>query len=79
VLHVGSSKRLILKAEKVPRINDRVVDENLKFVGVVFDVFGPVASPYVVVEPSVDEPEPLVNRVLYVFPSKSRRRREKRK
>jgi RNA-binding protein len=78
VLHVGSSKRLILKAEKVPRINDKVMDENLKFVGVVFDVFGPVASPYVAVEPSVDEPERLVNHVLYVSPSNRRRKWERR-
>jgi RNA-binding protein len=73
VLHVSSSKNLILKAEKIPRINDEVVDENLKSVGVVFDVFGPVSSPYVAVKPSVEEPQRFVNRFLYVFPSPKRK------
>jgi len=73
VLHVSSSKNLILKAEKLPRINDKVVDENLKPVGTVFDVFGPVSSPYVAVKPSVEEPQRFVNRVLYVFPSPKRK------
>jgi RNA-binding protein len=72
---VGSSGRLILRAERLPRINDRVVDENLRFVGVVFDVFGPVASPYVVVECGVEEPGRFVDRVLYVFSSGGGRRR----
>lgn len=73
VLHVSSSKNLILKAEKLPRINDKVVDENLKSVGTVFDVFGPVSSPYVAVKPRVEEPQRFVNSVLYVFPSRKRK------
>ncbi len=78
VLHVSSSKSLILKAEKSPRINDKVVDENLKSVGTVFDVFGPVSSPYVTVKPNVEEPQRFVNHILYVFPSR-RRKGKKRK
>jgi len=62
-----------LKAEKLPRIKDKVVDENLKSVGTVFDVFGPVSSPYVAVKPSVEEPQRLVDRVLYVSPSLRRK------
>jgi len=69
---------MILKAENIPHIGDKVVDENLQQVGTVFDVFGPVSSPYVAVRPSVDEPSVFVNRVLYAVPS-SRLRREKRK
>ncbi len=78
VLHVSSSKNLILKAEKLPKINDKVVDENLKSVGTVFDVFGPVSSPYVAVKPSVEEPQRFVNRVLYVFPRLKRKWKRKR-
>lgn len=73
VLHFSSSKNLILKADKLPRINDKVVDENLKSVGTVFDVFGPVSSPYVAVKPIIEEPQRFVNHVLYVFPSLKRR------
>lgn len=79
MLHVSSSKNLILRAEKLPRIRDRVVDENLKSVGTVFDVFGPVSSPYVAVKPSVEEPQRFVNSVLYVFPSNRRRKWKRRR
>jgi len=36
--------------ENVPKIGDRVVDEKLKHIGDVGDVFGPVSSPYAVVK-----------------------------
>jgi len=78
VLHISSSKNLILKAEKVPKINDKVVDENLKSVGTIFDVFGPVSSPYVAVKPNVEEPQRFVDRVLYVFPSVKRKRKKRK-
>jgi RNA-binding protein len=78
VLHVSSSKNLILRTGRPPRINDKVVDENLKPVGTVFDVFGPVSSPYVAVRTSVENPEQLVDHVLYVYPSPKRRRKKRR-
>ena len=65
VLHVGSDKKLILKAEKTPQIGDKVVDESLKPVGTIFDIFGPVSSPYVSVKTKVKEPRDLVGHVLY--------------
>jgi len=79
VLHVSSTKNMILKAENIPHIGDRVVDENLKQVGVVFDVFGPVSSPYVAVRPNVEEPSLLVNHVLYAVPSNKPRREKRRR
>jgi len=63
---------MILKAENVPRIGDQATDEDLKAVGTVFDVFGPVSNPYVAVRPSVDEPSRFVQRVLYATPSEKR-------
>lgn len=68
VLHVSSDKNLILKAEKIPRIGDKVVDELLKPVGTIFDIFGPVSSPYASVKPKVKEPHNLVGHVLYTSP-----------
>ena len=65
---------MILKAENIPRIGDRVVNEKIKPVGTVFDVFGPTSSPYVAVKPNIQTPEQLVNHILYVVPSKSGRR-----
>ncbi|MCW4035528.1 MAG: Gar1/Naf1 family protein [Candidatus Bathyarchaeota archaeon] len=73
VLHVSSTKNVIVKAENIPRIGDDVTNENLKPVGTVFDVFGPTSSPYVAVKPHIQNPEQLINNVLYASPSKSTR------
>jgi len=70
---------MILKAENIPRIGDTVVDENLNNVGTVFDVFGPVSSPYVAVKPSVEEPSLFVDHVLYAVPSLKMRREKRRR
>ncbi len=74
VLHVSPNRNVILKAEKVPQIGDAVVDEKLKHVGTVFDVFGPVCSPYVAVKSSVGDPHRFVNRVLYALVRKPGRK-----
>ncbi len=77
VLHVSPSRNLIMKVEKVPKIGETVVDENLKQVGKVFDILGPTSSPYVAIRPTVRDPEKMINRLVYVIPSK--RRKEKNK
>jgi RNA-binding protein len=80
VLHVSSSRNMILKAENVPRIGNKVLDENLKPVGIIFDVFGPTSSPYVAVKPSIHNPQDLVKRILYAVPSKfGNKKRKKRR
>jgi len=66
-----------MKVENIPRIGETVVDENLKPVGKVFDILGPVSSPYAAIRPTIRDPEKLVNRPVYVIPSK--RRKEKNK
>jgi rRNA processing protein Gar1 len=48
-------------------------------VGTVFDIFGPTSSPYVAVKPQIRSPEQLVNHVLYVVPSRTGRKKRKRK
>jgi len=79
VLHVSNTKNMILKAENIPRIGDSVANEKLKPVGTVFDVFGPISSPYVAVKPNIKSPEQLVNQVLYVVPSKDERIKRKKR
>jgi len=79
VLHVSSTKNMILKAENIPHIGDKVVDENLHDVGTVFDVFGPVSTPYVAVRTSVEEPSRLIDHILYAVPSFELRREKKRR
>jgi rRNA processing protein Gar1 len=64
-----------VKIENNPRIGETVVDENLVPVGKVFDIFGPVHSPYAAIKPTLRETEKLAGKILYVFPSKGERRR----
>jgi len=67
------SKNIIIKTEKSPKIGSEVVDENLRVVGRVFDIIGPVSSPYVVVKPTAKEPAKLMNRPVYLLLSKTKR------
>ena len=67
------SQSVIVKADKTPKIGSAVVDENLKVVGKVFDVIGPVSSPYAVVKPAVKEPAKLTDKQLYLLLSKKQR------
>jgi RNA-binding protein len=48
----------------------------MKPVGKVFDIFGPVSSPYAAVKPSVREPERFVGKRLYVSPRREEGRRK---
>ena len=77
VLHISPSGKAVLKAEAVPRIGDPVLDGKGRMVGTVFDVLGPVDSPYVEVE--VKDKRKLVGRLLYASPrSKKGRKKGKR-
>jgi len=73
VLHVTPSQNIVVKTDKPSKIGSAVVDENLKVVGKIFDIIGPVPSPYAVVKPAVKEPEKLTNKQLYLFLSKKER------
>jgi len=53
-------------------------DENRKPVGRVFDVFGPVKSPYVEVDVKNEEASNLIGKMLYQLPSKRKKRSHKR-
>jgi RNA-binding protein len=77
VLHISPSRNVIIKIENTPRIGETVIDENLKTVGKIFDMFGPVASPYATIKPTIRELEKLTNKMLYVIPSKGERRKPK--
>ena len=72
-LYISPNRSVIIKVEIVPKIGEKAVDENLKPVGKVFDVFGPVSSPYVAVRPTIQKPEKLIDNVLYLLPSKRRK------
>lgn len=71
--NVTPSQNLIVKAEKPPKLGSEVVDENLRVVGKVFDIIGPVSSPYAVVKTTIKEPAKLLNKPLYLLLSKTKR------
>jgi rRNA processing protein Gar1 len=64
---------MIVKSEQAPRIGSEVVDENLNVVGKVFDIIGPVSTPYAVVKPTVRETARLLNKPVYLLLSKTKR------
>jgi RNA-binding protein len=73
VLHVSSmTGHLIVKAQTVPRVGEKVYDGELRLLGSVFDVFGPVESPYVAVKPLHSQVKP----VKTLFLSEPRRRKK---
>lgn len=72
-LKVTPSQNIVVKADKTPKIGSAVVDEKLRVVGKIFDVIGPVSSPYAVVKPAIKEPEKLTNKQLYLLLAKKER------
>ena len=79
VIHISSNGNIILKADNVPHIGNQAINENLKPVGTVTDIFGPIAKPYVAVRPSVNEPNSYVNHVLYAAQPPSKKRHKERR
>ena len=66
-LHISrSSGNLILDSSGEARIGATVQDVKGKKIGIVFDVFGPTASPFISIKPSIETPERLVGTALYV-------------
>ncbi|MBO8174898.1 MAG: H/ACA RNA-protein complex protein Gar1 [Thermococcus sp.] len=78
VSHYAKQGFLILRSDWIPSLNDPVVDKNLKFIGVVKDVFGPVKMPYVAVKPKVKDPEEYIGQVLYVDERRKKKRMEQK-
>ncbi len=68
VLHVSRRGALILRTKNTPPIGAEVVDINVKTVGTIYDVFGPVKEPYVSVRPQKGiDPSSVVGQILYMY------------
>ncbi len=72
IVSVTPSRNMVAKTPEAPKIGFTVVDENLTPVGKVFDVIGPVSSPYTVIKPSIKNAERLLDKQLYLLLSKNR-------
>ena len=67
VLHISrSSSNLILDSAGETRIGETVQDAKGKKIGNVFDVFGPTSDPFIAVKPSIETPQRLLGKALYV-------------
>lgn len=76
VYRVARDGSLIVRARETVDIDSRVFDEQARLIGVVYDVIGPVKTPFVVVKvtaPGAD-PELLRGKTLYVEDGGGRRR-----
>ncbi len=84
-LHVVQ-KRLIVRGEQIvgsetdiPRMNSWVVDQKRTKVGKIFDIFGPVKHPYIIVRPNKGmDAAAHVGKKLYVDEGSGRDRKWKR-
>jgi RNA-binding protein len=73
VLNVTPSQNVVTKIDHPHKTGAAVVDENLQVVGKIFDIIGPVSSPYAIIKPTIKDPQKLANKQLYVSPSKRAR------
>ena len=74
-LNVTPSNSIIIKTENPPKLGCEVANENLTVVGKIFDIIGPVTSPYAVIKTNVKNPAALLDKPLYLMPAKPRGRR----
>jgi RNA-binding protein len=73
VVNVTPSQSVVVKIDKTPHIGSAVIDEKLKVIGKVFDIIGPVSSPYAVIKPTIKAPEKLASKQLYLLLSRKER------
>ena len=66
VLHLSSSKKLILKTKVQVKIGTKVLVAKHKPIGWIFDIFGPIETPYISIAPSIDDLDSYIGRVLYI-------------
>ncbi len=67
VLHLSKNKNLILRTKNKVKTKIPVLNEELRQVGVIFDVFGPIHNPYVSIKPTINNPEQYVGCFLYTM------------
>jgi len=76
VLHVTKGRMILVKATTAPPINSKVFNNKGREIGYVYDVFGPVKAPYVLVR-TRENPEKVKHevrgRVYFLSSSKKRR------
>lgn len=67
VLHLSKNKNLIIKTNNILKRGIRVVNSNMVEVGTIFEIFGPVKNPYILVKPKNKNPKQYVGKILYAL------------
>jgi len=82
-LHISRSGNIIVKSSlrDPPPLGSRVFDKNMRRLGIVVDVIGPVEAPYVVVRPESSEVKIVFEpgTVYFAPPRRERRGRGRRR
>ena len=79
VLHVSGGRKLILRTNFRVKTGEKVLNEELKSIGKIIDVFGPAKNPYVSVQPIVADIENFVGTALYIVEKKGKIRNGQKK
>jgi RNA-binding protein involved in rRNA processing len=67
VSHISKSKKIIVKAENIPKLNSETFTEEKEPIGIVIDIMGPVNNPYISIKPFIKENlERFLNKKVYV-------------
>jgi len=66
VQHLSKGGRLVLRSRAKVKLGKVAVNQELKEVGIVFDIFGPAENPYISVKPKVRDPSQYVGQLLYI-------------
>ncbi len=69
---------IIAKVKEPTEPGSIVVDEKLRKIGTVIEVFGPVASPYAAIKPFDKANSAIVDRLLYTFRDQSNPKRKRK-
>jgi RNA-binding protein len=82
VLHTTPNGYIVVKIDdpdNIPPLNVKVYDRDLRTVGVLLDIIGPVKEPYAVIKPATKETKVPNGEVLYYKPPKPKKPRRTRK
>jgi len=81
VIAVTKTGRLVVRADHAPPLGSRVYDERLTLIGEVYDVMGPVSSPYISVKPLSKSLKlgSYLGKILYVERVQPRRKRRRKR
>ncbi|MCR6669521.1 MAG: Gar1/Naf1 family protein [archaeon YNP-WB-040] len=62
ILHKVNERLILARAKKAPKTDSKVYDADGKIIGSVYEVFGPVKNPYILIKVSNEKSTPKIKR-----------------